>query len=178
VGGHLRGLRNFGGVLQKFSGSLAANYKYIFGILSSSPVDWHPCWVLYLKGGVLVPGHRVAWNAPSRLRGCVQVNCQKLIPNLQFTYCIMQSYMNEVKKCFGNARFWLDMCTKQVVSVRACTHQFLPYNSSGIELSGMGTVQAYSCLGSEQINAIFISVGGHEGGLGGVGGHLRPEAQN
>ena len=115
----MRGLRNFGGVLQKFSGSLAANYKYIFGILSSSPVDWHPCWVLYLKGGVLVPGHRVAWNAPSRLRGCVQVNCQKLIPNLQFTYCIMHKLHDEVKKCFGKGFGWICALNRWSVQERA-----------------------------------------------------------
>ena len=38
---------------------------------------------------------------PSRPRGCVQANYQLFIPNLQLTYCIIISYMNEVKKCFG-----------------------------------------------------------------------------
>ena len=40
----------------------------------------------------------------------------------------------------------------------------------------MKTVQADSCLNSEQIDALFISVGGQEGGLGG-GGKFGPEAQ-
>jgi len=40
----------------------------------------------------------------------------------------------------------------------------------------MKTVQADSCLNSEQIDALFISVGGQEGGLGG-GGQFGPEAQ-
>jgi len=31
-------------------------------------------------------------------------------------------------------RFWLDLCTKQVVSARACANQFLPYYSSRIGL--------------------------------------------
>ena len=40
-----------------------------------------------------MPGHRIAWNAPSRLRGCAQANYQQPIPNLQFTHCIiMQHY--------------------------------------------------------------------------------------
>ena len=34
----------------------------------------------------------------------------------------------------------------------------------------MRTVQAGSCLNSEQIDSLFIRVGGQEGGLGGVGG--------
>ena len=40
----------------------STRYEYIFGILSSSPVDWHPFWVIWLKGGVWVPGHRNARN--------------------------------------------------------------------------------------------------------------------
>jgi len=43
----------------------------------------------------------------------------------------------------------------------------LPYSSSGIALFGMKTVQAYSCLNSEQNGTLFISVGGQEGGFGG-----------
>ena len=40
----------------------------------------------------------------------------------------------------------------------------------------MRTVQADSCWNSEQIDTLFISVGGQEGGWG--GGHFGPEAQN
>jgi hypothetical protein len=69
-------------------------------------------------------------------------------------------------------RFWLDLCTKQVVSTRACANQFLPYSSSGIVLFGMKTVQADSCLNSEQIYTTFISVRRQEGGFGGGGGIL------
>jgi len=74
-------------------------------------------------------------------------------------------------------RFWLDLCTKQVVSARVCANQFLPCSLSGIALFGMKTVQADSCLESKQIDTLSISVGGQEGGLGG-GGHFGPEAQN
>ena len=75
-------------------------------------------------------------------------------------------------------RFWLDLCTKQVVSARACTYQDLPYNSSGINLFGMRTVQADSCLNSEQIDTLFFNVRGQEGGVwGGGGGQFGPEAQ-
>jgi hypothetical protein len=31
--------------------------------------------------------------------------------------------MNEVKKCFSKG-FWLDSCTKQVVSARVCAYRF------------------------------------------------------
>jgi len=55
-----------------------------------------------------------------------------------------------------------------VVSARACANQFVPCSSSGIALFGMRTVQADSCLNSEQIDTLFISVGGQEGGLGGA----------
>ena len=64
-----------------------------------------------------------------------------------------------------------------MVSAKACANQFLPYSSSGIALFGMRTVQAGSCLNSEQIDTLFISVGGQEKGFGG-GGPFGPEAQN
>jgi len=73
--------------------------------------------------------------------------------------------LHESKKVLWQ-RFWLDSCTKQVVSARACAYQFLPYNSSGINLFGKRTVQADSCLHSEQIDTL-ISGGGQEGGLEG-----------
>jgi len=63
-------------------------------------------------------------------------------------------------------RFWLDLLNR-----------FLPYSSSGIAVFGMRTVQADSCLNSEQIDTLFISAGGQEGGFGG-GGYFGPEAQN
>ena len=62
------------------------------------------------------------------------------------------------------------MCSKQLVSARACTNQFLPCSLPGIALFGIRTVQADSCLNSKQIDTIFISVGGQEGGFGGGGG--------
>ena len=63
-------------------------------------------------------------------------------------------------------RFWLDLCTKQVVSVRACANQFLPCSLPGIALFGIRTVQADSCLNSKQIYTLFINVGVKKGGLG------------
>ena len=36
---------------------------YISGFFSSRPFDWHPCRVIWLKGGVWVPGHKNARNA-------------------------------------------------------------------------------------------------------------------
>jgi len=41
-----------GGGLQLFSGPFPRYFKYIIGILSSSPVDWHPFWANWVKGGV------------------------------------------------------------------------------------------------------------------------------
>jgi len=38
--------------LQSFTGSLLRNFKYIIGIISSSPVDWHPFGATWVKGGV------------------------------------------------------------------------------------------------------------------------------
>jgi len=70
----------------------------------------------------------------------------------------------------------LDLCTEQVVSARAYTNQFLPCNSSGIAIFGMRTVQADSCLISEQIDTLLISVGSQEGFFLGGGGHFGPEA--
>ena len=74
-------------------------------------------------------------------------------------YCILHKLHEWGKKVLWQ-RFWLNLCTKQVASARACTYQFLPYYSSGIKLFGKGTVQADSCLHSEQIDTLFISVGG------------------
>jgi len=36
----------------KFTGPLLRNFKYIIGILSSNPVDWHPFWANWVKRGV------------------------------------------------------------------------------------------------------------------------------
>ena len=107
--------------------------------------------------------------SPSRPRGCVQANYHQSIPNLQFTHCIKHRLHDWSKKVLWQRlkTFWLDLCTKQVVSARACANQCLPYRSSGIALFGMRTVQADSCLHSKQIDTLFVSVGGQEGGWGG-----------
>jgi len=55
-------------------------------------------------------------------------------------------------------------------------NHFLPCSSSVIALFGMRTVQADSCFNSEQIDTLFISMGGQEWGLGGEG-YFGPEAQ-
>ena len=65
--------------------------------------------------------------------------------------------------------FWLELCTKQVVSARACANQFLPCSSSGIALFGMKTVQADSCLNSEQIATFLLMWGVRKGCWGGGG---------
>ena len=80
-----------------------------------------------------MPGYRMHEMPPSRPRGCVQANYQQLIPNLQFTHCIMHKLHDLSKKMLWQ-RFWLDLCTKQVVSARACAHHVLSYSLSGITL--------------------------------------------
>ena len=121
-----------------------------------------------IKGGVRVPGHRNAGMSPSRPRGCVQANYQQLISNVQYTYCITHKLHYWSTNVLWQ-RCWLDLCTKQVVSARACTYHFLPYNSSGINLFGKRTVQTDSCKFSEQIDTLFISVGCQEWRFGGGG---------
>jgi len=55
-------------------------------------------------------------------------------------------------------------------------YQVLHISLSGIALYGMRTVQADSYLNSEQIDTLFISVGGQEGlGGGGVNLGRRPK---
>jgi len=112
--------------------------------------------------------------SPSRPQGCVQEKYQHLNPNLQLTHCIMHELHDCSKKVLWQ-KFRLDLCTKQVVSARACANQFKPSGSSSIalfDLFGMKTVQADSCLMPEQIDTLFISVGG------GRGVHFGLEAQN
>ena len=41
----------FAGGLQFFSGAFSRNLKHIVGILSSSPVDWHPFGANWVRGG-------------------------------------------------------------------------------------------------------------------------------
>jgi len=51
--------------------------------------------------------------------GVGQANYQQLILNLQFTHRIMHKLHKWSKHVLWQ-RFWLDLCTKQVVSARAC----------------------------------------------------------
>ena len=104
--------------------------------------------------------------SPSRPQGCDQADYQQLILNLQFTHCIMHKLHDWSKKVLWQ-EFWLDLCTKQVVSARACTNQFLPYSSSGIASFGVRTVQADSCSNSEQIDTLLLVWGFSKGVLGG-----------
>ena len=68
--------------------------------------------------------------------------------------------MNEVKKCLGKGFGWI--CTLNRWSVQEDVHLgFCPMTLQ--VLVGKRTVQADSCLHSEQIDTLFISVGGQEG---------------
>jgi len=53
--------------------------------------------------------------------------------------------------------------------VQECAQTSCPCNSSGVAIFGMRTVHADSCLNSEQIDTLFISVGVGKGFLGGGG---------
>ena len=97
-------------------------------------------------------------------RGGVQANYQQLIPNLHLRIALCISCLIEGKKCFGKGIGWI--CALNKWSVQEQTG-FCPV--AGIAISGIRTVQADSCLISEQIDTLFISVGGKEGGLGGGG---------
>ena len=72
-----------------------------------------------------MPGHRNAWNAPKQAAGVCSGKLPANNPNLQSVDCILQK-LHEVSKKVLWQRFWLDLCTKQVVSARACTYHFLP----------------------------------------------------
>ena len=50
-GGREGGLIILVGVLQSCTQPFSQNNEFMFGFLSSSPFDWHPCWVILLKGG-------------------------------------------------------------------------------------------------------------------------------
>ena len=142
-------------------------YK-IFWSQSSSPVDWHPCWVVWLKGGGLGAWLKKGTECPQVGRGGVY---RQITSNwfqtcsLRIALCI--SCMIEVRKCFGKGFGWICALKRRSVQERAQTNYLLPYCSSGNALFGLITVQADSCLNSEQIDTLFISVGGQEEGFGG-----------
>ena len=88
--------------LQKFTGPLLRNFKFISGIFSSSPVDWHPFKANWVKGGGL-------WTCPKvkgtpRLgtgRGMSQAN--EAANNLKFTglcqHEIVSGILKKWKQC-------------------------------------------------------------------------------
>ena len=96
-GGGGGGPGNLGGGSRFLLGHFHEIFDIVFGILSSSPVDWHPCWVMcdVIKGG---------GSGSQKCMECPQCIC-----------------MIEIKKVLWQ-RFWLFFCTKEVVSARACTN--------------------------------------------------------
>jgi hypothetical protein len=77
--------------------------------------------------------------SPSGPWGCVQANYQQMIPNLQFTHCITHKLLERSKIVLWQ-RFWLNMCTKQMVYARACANQFLPSGIKGKEKESGATL--------------------------------------
>ena len=80
---------------------------------------------------------------------------------------LCKSCINEAKKCFGTGFGSTRALNRWSVQERA--HQFLPYNSSGIKVSGKRTVQTGTCLNFEQIGTLLYKCGGSGKGLGGGG---------
>ena len=70
-------------------------------------------------------GHRNAWNAPKKAVG----ECLSKLPAIDskhvVRHCIMHKLHDGSEKVLWQ-RFRLDVCTKQVVSARACAYQLLP----------------------------------------------------
>jgi len=81
--------------------------------------------------------------------------------------------MNEIKKRSGKGFGWKFALNRWSVQERAHI-RFCNYRQV---LIWQKTVQANSCLNSEQVDTILISVGTQHGGLWG-GGHSGPEVQN
>jgi len=79
----------FGPPLQKFTGSLLRKFKYIIGILSSKPVDWHPFWAYWIKGGVC--GH-VQKSEAHALRCRPRGESSQWSSNLPQTYRIVPAW--------------------------------------------------------------------------------------
>ena len=175
-GGGAGGVGEWGGAPEFYRATFKKILNVFYGFISSSPFYWRPCWVIWLRGGgagcLATEMHGMP---PSRPRGC----SGKLlaIDSKLAVHALHMHMLHEWSKKVLRQRFKLDSCTKQVISAGACPHRVLPYSSSGITSFGMKNVQANRCLDSEQIDTLFISVGGQEGGFGGRG-HFEPEAPN
>ena len=123
----------FWGGAPEFYWSTFITYKLYVWVPQLKPIDWRPCRVIWSNGeglGLATEMHEIP---PSRLWECAQANYKWLIPNLQFTYCIMYKLHEWNKKALWQ-RFRLEICTKQVVGARACAYQILQL-SSGINLA-------------------------------------------
>jgi len=71
-GGGVGGGPSFSAPPQSFSGPFSRNDKYISGILSSSPADWHPFCTNWVKGGDCVN----AYKSEPRAHGCGRGLCK------------------------------------------------------------------------------------------------------
>ena len=76
--------------------------------------------------------------------------------------------MIEVRKCFGKGFGWICALHRWSVQERVQT-SFCPTARQVLHYLACKTVQADCCFNAEQIDTLFISVGGQEGGLGGGG---------
>ena len=80
-GGGVGGFRLFGTPPPEFYwGIFFRNYNYIFRILSSSPVDGHPFWVNWVKGGVCGHFQKSQAHALGAGRGVSQANEAAIYP--------------------------------------------------------------------------------------------------
>ena len=82
-GGVLQGGSEFfKGGLQNFSGPLLQNLKYTVGILSLSPVDWHPFRANWVKGGSMDMSKSQRHMRLGAGRGVSQANGAAIHPKL------------------------------------------------------------------------------------------------
>ena len=105
-GGVWGGSEFFGPPLQTFTGPLLQNFKYIIGILSSNPVDWHPLWAIWVKGGVC--GH--VQKSEAHALGCRPLgDSSQWSSSLPQTYRIVQAWDSQ-----WNSEKWKQCGTVQV----------------------------------------------------------------
>ena len=67
-----------------------------------------------------MPGHRNAWNAPKQAAGVCSGKLPTIIPNSQVSrIALRNSYIYEVKKCFGKGFGWICALNRWSVQERA-----------------------------------------------------------
>jgi len=116
--------------------SFTGNSKYIIGILSSSPVDWHPFCANRIIWGGCVHAHKSDLAQEPRAHGCVPrgVWSQRSAESLRACRIVPaeDAYWNaEGRKAIAICGFLrLLVYAWQVMYIRASAPQYFPYNSA------------------------------------------------